>query len=133
MNDVLQGGPPCRGCEGSCTTHTASGGTFSMGAYSANSDCNWIIAPEPSTAIEITFNSMRIENGYDFVDVFSCVNIHCERDKTIWLGKLSGTQTGSYRSTTPYMLVKFTSDGLIEEEGFSATWNTEYRVCPLLT
>ncbi len=131
MNNASQGGYPCSGCAVACTTFTTGSGTLSIGTYAANSDCNWIIAPAQAAQITITFNSMKTEIGYDFVEIFSCVSSACARDTIVPIVRLSGTQTGSYRSTTPYMLVKFTSDYSVEEEGFSATWTSQATVCML--
>jgi hypothetical protein len=136
MNDVWQGGYPCTGCGGSCTSFSTASGTFSDGSgasvYSANSDCSWIIAPIRATSVTITFDSMELESGYDFIDIFSCAEVYCDRDKTIWIAKISGTETGSYTVSTPYMLVKFTTDFSVQYGGFSASWTSLDTVCMLL-
>jgi hypothetical protein len=128
----LQGGYLCTGCGASCQIFTAAKGIFSDGSpgpYEHNSDCNWIIAPTAAGLVTITFTLVDTERDYDFIRVFTCTDINCEFATRRLLAKLSGTQSGSYTSTSGYMLIIFTSDTSISGGGFEASWTSEAQVC----
>jgi hypothetical protein len=125
----VQGGYLCTGCNASCALFTAASGSFSDGSpgqYEDNSDCSWIIAPPPqldrTVQITITFTSVNTESGYDYIWVYTCTNISCV-SKTL-LAQISGDQTGSYISTSGYVLVRFTSDKGVKYDGFEAMWTS---------
>jgi len=108
-------------CEGT-TLLTATRASFSSGdtAYSANSNCSWLIAP-PGTnqQVRLFFSSFKLEASRDFVTV---------REATggALLGSFSGFSLPlPVVSRTGGLLVTFTSDATVSSDGFSASYFTE--------
>jgi hypothetical protein len=131
---VWQGGYLCTGCGSSCAVFTAASGAFSDGSpgqYQHKSHCSWIIAPQSAANVTINFTSVNTEPGFDYVWVYMCADINCLSQTRTLLAQLSGTQGGSYTSTTGYMLVTFTSDSGVSDDGFAASWTSQAVVCML--
>jgi hypothetical protein len=129
---LVQEGYLCTGCGASCTVFTAANGSFSdgsPGAYQAKSDCSWIIAPTAAAQVTITFTSVSTESGYDFIWVYTCADVNCGPQTRNLIVQLSGTESGSYTSTSGYMLVVFKSDGGVNDDGFEASWTSVAMVC----
>lgn len=112
-------------CSGS-TILTAASGTLSDGSgpsdYADFSSCTWVIAPPGATSVTLNFNSGNTESDYDFVSLYECNST--ESCSELELATLSGELSGTYVSTTGIMKVVFTSDDLVTEEGFEASWTS---------
>ncbi len=70
---------------------------------------------------------MSTESGSDYIWVYTCTDINC--GNTTLLAQLSGTQAGSYTSETGYILVRFTSDDSVQNDGFTAMWALQVSMC----
>jgi hypothetical protein len=118
----------CTGCGLNCGTLTAENGTFSDGSgssnYPNNANCEWMIAPYGADSVTITFTAFSTQYTKDVVRVFECQDTSCSQSQQ--LAELSGTYPDIYTVTslTGYMRVVFTSDGSINSDGFTASWNT---------
>jgi hypothetical protein len=133
---LVQEGYLCNGCGASCQVFTAASGSFSDGSpgpYEHNSDCSWIIAPTAAGLVKITFTSVNTESGHDFIWVYTCRDVNCEPQTRTLLAQLYGTESGSYTSTSGYVLVIFGSDYSISGGGFEASWTSEAPVCMLFS
>jgi hypothetical protein len=110
----------------------AKNGTLSDGSgmsnYPSNANCTWMLAPPAVFATSISFPKFSTQPGKDLVRVFQCTDIGCSEQQL--LAELSGiyTYVQAVTSTTGYMKVEFTSDGSVNYDGFTATWN---MVCSL--
>jgi len=108
-------------CSGSQTL-TAPSGTITDGSgqdpYSDNSDCTWLIQPPGATAVELRFSVASLENNYDYVRVYDGATTSAPV-----LAEVTGTTFPSViTSTGGTMLVRFTSDGSMTEQGFTASY-----------
>ncbi len=120
----------CTGC-GACGLLVAPNGTLSDGSgslnYSNNSRCEWMIASshvlDSNLLVTIQFTNFSTQPQNDVVRVLECTDIYCSQHQQ--LAELSGTYltTKVMASATRYMKVVFTSDGSINSDGFTATWN----------
>lgn len=122
------------GCAGADTL-TAFSGTFSDGTlptaqYANGTNCEWLIQPAGATAIQLDFNRFRTESGFDFVEVYDGPTTASPR-----LARLSGGSIPStILSSGGVMLVRFTSDFSITDQGFEARYVAFNTQClPLRT
>lgn len=117
---------PCGlGCGGGTSYSLGCSNTFNDGStskfnYNNYSNCKWWIAASDGP-ITLTFDSLDIENGYDFIYVYDGV------DST---APLLATITGStipapIISSSWDMFVKFSSDYIVTKKGFQAKWNAK--------
>jgi hypothetical protein len=130
----LQVGYSCNGCNNACGVFTTASGTLSDGAslYPANAMCTWYIAPVGATQIALDFTEFQTEQCWDVVKVSQCTDVDCRSQQL--LATLTGYYTTSQRviSATGYMLVNFTSDSIISDSGFTASWSLNTgQVCSL--
>ena len=110
---------------GGITNLTSPSGSFSDGSgandYVINSNCSWLISPTGTfNTIALSFSSFNTEAGVDFVRVY---------DGATTASPLSGEFSGSLlpstlHSTGTQMLVVFTSDADIEDQGWNASYIT---------
>ncbi|MDR3328161.1 MAG: M4 family metallopeptidase [Prevotellaceae bacterium] len=108
-------------------------GTFEDGSgdemYENDLQCWWYIKPACATYVTLTFSAFDLENNYDYVIIYDGMH------------NVLKTITGSTipASTTSYtgdMLVKMTTDGSIQRQGFTASYTSdadEYGVCSGVT
>jgi hypothetical protein len=127
LGAVWQSSLRCKGCASSCRILTSTEGTFSDGSglevYQESAICEWIIAPTGESRITIRFTTFQTESCCDFVKVYTCNDRTC--GSKILLQQLSGSFTTppSVTANSPYVLVEFISDGSVNFDGFSASWN----------
>ncbi|OFX17846.1 MAG: hypothetical protein A2033_05465, partial [Bacteroidetes bacterium GWA2_31_9] len=85
-------------CSGT-TTLTDASGSFSDGSgsgnYLDNSDCKWLIQPAGATRINLTFNTLDVENYYDFVHIYDGAD-----ETSPLLGSFSGNSVPAMISST---------------------------------
>jgi len=115
----------CTGCQGCGYLLDATGGFIELaGTYAANSDCQWIVAPNYGVNAQgatLTFTGFVTEEGEDFVTIYECTDLDAGAcSGTTAKETLSGTQGRgqTYRSETGIFLVHFTSDAIFQDEGF---------------
>ena len=95
-----------------------SGGTG--GAYQNFEDCQFLIAPSGATSINLDFTVFSVESGFDFVRIYDG-----STTSSPLLATLSGTTIpATISSTSGTMLVRFTSDFSVTQDGFEASWTT---------
>lgn len=120
--------PPCENlCVGTTTVFGCSG-TITDGSsptfnYGDNSNCSWYIAGNggSSTPITLTFDSLDVESGYDFIYVYDGPN-----DTYPLLATITGSTIPAPVISTGWdMFVKFTSDYIITRKGFQAKWTSK--------
>jgi len=110
-------------CASYTTIHETSGSIGTNGypnsSYTPNSNCTWIIdLPIGFQSIELTFDGVSLEES-----------VNCVKDRVTILNGISadspplGTYCGSQlpatvHSSTGAVMIKFTSDAMINREGF---------------
>ncbi len=118
----------CSGCRSTCNLLTSSAGTLTDGsesyAYPRDASCQWIISPSSTTQIALTVTDLNTEACCDFLQIFKCTTILCQNPRLI--GQMSGSYAFAKTTilVTGYMLVQFASDGGINGDGFTATWQS---------
>lgn len=110
-------------CSGT-TYLSASSDSFSDGSgnnnYSNDSDCEWLIEPTSASSITLSFSSFDLEQGFDYVRVYNG-----STTTSTMIGEFSGSTIPSdVTSNTGTMLVHFTSDNSITEDGFEANYSS---------
>lgn len=107
-------------------TLTAPVGNISDGSignnYSSNSNCMWLIEPQFGVSITLDFYTFDLENNTDWLTIY---------DGSTALSPVLGTYTGSslppsVMSTGKTMLIEFTSNNSINQQGWSAHYKTNY-------
>jgi hypothetical protein len=117
-------------CEGNCTIcGTITGGPWPISGSSDYSNapalCEWIfMVSDPSQLAQITFSSLNMESGVDYVWVFDCWTNDCSSRTQI--RELSGSLSGStlVQGTSPWMMVIFQTDNSEVATGFEATFTS---------
>ncbi len=110
-------------CSGT-TTLTSVSGSFDDGSgssnYSDNADCTWLIQPINTTSITLSFSSFNTQGGMDFVKVYDN-----STGTPSQIGSYSGSSIPS-SLTLPgsAMLVKFTSNGSVNDLGWAASYTS---------
>ena len=101
--------------------------------YPNNANVSTIIAPGKDTSvINLTFTRFDVETNHDFLYVESCSDVTCTNrtmlsqlsspdSSAIWLPPVQSSWTGVLRLT-------FTSDAQIAWTGFSAYWQSSFKV-----
>ena len=113
-------------CSGECgcidTSMLASNGTISNGPspYGQNIECEWTVHSD--TDISLIFTSFNTKVCCDIITIYNC------SDQTLdcVIARLSGSAvslTDIHTSSTGVMLIVFTTDGSVQQEGFSANWS----------
>ncbi len=109
-------------CHG-LTYFTNPSDSFSDGSgassYNNNTSCSWLISDSLSRIIALNFTHFRVEDGYDYVNVYDGTNAN---------GVLLGSFTGynippTVQASSGAMYVEFTSDGGMVDNGWDAYYN----------
>jgi len=113
--------PPSGGCS-SITTLSACPGSFSDGSgtqqYADNLNCSWLISPQGSGSITLTFGAFDTENGLDLVRVYNGTS-----DQSPLIATYSGSSLpAAVTASSGRMFVKFTTDGSVQGQGWTATY-----------
>jgi PKD repeat protein len=88
--------------------------------YSAYQTCGLLIAPPCALSVTLNFNEFNLENNWDYLYIFDGTN-----DKGTLLKSLTGnTIPQPITANSGKMYLKFVSDQLVEESGFSAQWTS---------
>lgn len=104
---------------------TAISGNISDGSgmesYNNNTNCQWLISDSSQSQIILEFDDFKTESGFDFVSIY---------DGNSANGTLLGTFSGHnlppvLTSNSGNMFIKFTSDGGVIDEG----WSAHYTIC----
>jgi hypothetical protein len=118
-------------CVGDGAILSASNGTFQESAkdaiYKSNSDCTWTIQPyEGTQSIRLSFDHLQLEDGYDFVSLFT-KKAHEGTLKP--LARLTGSLKPGVNAADAYyalggdwMVIRFQSDAKTNLRGFDARW-----------
>ncbi len=101
---------------------TSSTGIISDGSgsflYNNNTDCFWHIHPSQPGPIRLHFTEFRTEAGYDFVKVYDGSTVNAPL-----LGNFDGsTIPADLTATSGEMLIHFSTDGGVVDQGWSATF-----------
>lgn len=104
------------------TTLTAVRGTITDGSgdddYGSDLDCFWLIAPKDAKQIRLTFTSFVTEEDYDFITIYDGADTTASV-----IGSYSGsTLPPSIASSGGALLIRFTSDSYVEDDGWSAVY-----------
>ena len=116
---------PCNlGCGGlsyslGCSNTITDGSTTKFN-YNNYSNCKWWIAASDGP-ITLTFDSLDIEYGYDYIYVYDGVDSTAPLLATI----TGNTIPAPIISSNWDMFVKFTSDYVVTKKGFQAKWNAK--------
>jgi CUB domain/Divergent InlB B-repeat domain/Secretion system C-terminal sorting domain len=109
------------GCQGGVIYNTCSGTVTdgSTGNYPNNLSCTWLIQPSPAASnITLRFTAFATELNYDSVAVYDGTSATGR-----FLGKFSGTTLPSNLvATSGAMFIRFTTDDLLTDAGWSADW-----------
>lgn len=85
----------CSGCGDECMRFTSMSGSFTDGSgdsnYPNNADCEWQISVGEGNIITLSVDSLDLEQGYDFLKVYTCTDSSCSARSLI--ATLDGTQT----------------------------------------
>ncbi|XP_062505630.1 hemicentin-1-like isoform X2 [Corticium candelabrum] len=114
---------PCGGIVSSLTGHVESYG-FPM-YHRNNENCSWIVDASSNSTVILSFKSLNLENGFDFVYVY--------KGKTTD-SQLVGAYTGNeapYEAIveSPFLIV-FLTDRFVVKKGFSLYWKTYRGLIP---
>lgn len=118
--------PPCSGI----TVLTAPSGIITDGSgnnnYNNNTDCSWVIKPAGAGSVTIKITDLKIEQGYDFLEIFDG-----EGTGGRLLARLSGRRTPNYTiiSSQSAVTIRFTSDFVVADEGFSLEYFSTPQSC----
>ncbi len=86
--------------------------------YNDLSDCKWLIQPAGANYVTLIFNSFHTEAGFDYVKVYDG-----STTSSTLLGNFDGTNLPpTLTSSSGSMLIHFTSDGGVTDDGWSATY-----------
>ncbi len=117
----LQHIPFCEGTE----VYRKANDSFSDGSqswnYRINANCKILIQPEGASNITLSFSEFKTESGYDFVTLYDGDTSNANQ-----LGRYSGSSLpASITSTQGSMLIHFTSDDIVTEDGWSASYTSQ--------
>jgi hypothetical protein len=128
-----QAGFPCTGCGTSCALLTAATGTITDGSgaanYANNANCKWVISSGSGAGITLTSSQFNLENNADYLRVYMCMDSSCSAPELY----ARYTGTGSFNPTipAPFVGLLFTSDGSIQNQGFSLTYSRDTPALPV--
>jgi len=112
LNATCQGNTELNSCSGSIDDGSGSD------EYSANLNCTWSIAPPGAAAVRLTFTAFQTESCCDSVTVFDGSD-----DNAPVLGVFTGSALPpSVKANSGQMFVRFTTDGSVENDGWSANY-----------
>ena len=105
-------------------TEFDSGHVFDAGGslnnYNPNQTCQLLIAPPCALSVTLTFDEFNVENNWDYLYVYDG-----EDAKGTLLKTLTGnTVPAPITANSGKMFLKFVTDQLVEESGFSARWTS---------
>lgn len=97
-------------------------------SYQANVNCTWlIVAPQGYISVLsfIRFDIEHSEQGrcWDYVEIFDGKFSDSASSMGRFCGTLTGQVSGTFRSTSSYMLVHFFSDRVTQKQGFEASYH----------
>ena len=110
--------PPCSGRQ----TFTEAQRTLTdgpVGLYAPNRDCEFLITPPGTGPVVMTFTQFSTEENYDFVRVYDGMSTGAPL-----LADLTGAMpaVNQYTATSGAALIKFVSDGDVEDSGWAALY-----------
>eukprot|EP01043_Picozoa_sp_COSAG02_P030216 COSAG02_NODE_1920_length_10374_cov_9.792409_1_plen_1317_part_10 len=113
-------------------------GDVFLGALSNDQDCSWLMTcSNPSHFPVLTFGAFGIESGWDFLYLYDDSSTSGSAAMTLHgsLGDEAAPASGIpiTVSTGPVMTARYTSDGSVTGEGFSATFVCEDSVPEVCT
>jgi len=130
----------CSGYDGCQPSTDTSSGTMRSGVYTNDANYNWLIASPGGAEISFYFKSFATEAGYDFAWLYACSSSLCAEvpeahDSSTpcnppCLAKLDGllrVPSAHYMSSTGYLRVILTTDGGVDDDGFSAVWTVKRK------
>jgi hypothetical protein len=124
----MQGGLKCTGCQG-CGVLTAAAATITRSSYTANSQCEWILAPINATSVSLTVYSSDLEKKYDWVAFYQCAHANCTTNFLIGSVAEPISVRPTFTSTTGFMLVAFYSDYVRQSSsGFSVQYTSQVPI-----
>jgi murein DD-endopeptidase MepM/ murein hydrolase activator NlpD len=92
------------------------------GTYSNNENFTLTIAPPGASQVSLTFYWIDLQNGIDFLYIYDGPNT-----SSPLIGVYTGTlNPGTVSSTGGALTVRFSSDGSIVKQGWSADWSCSY-------
>ncbi len=114
-----------RQCYGT-TTFNQTSAYFEDGSgvqnYQNGADCRWLMQVPNATEITLNFSSFVTESGWDYVTVYDGADINSPV-----LGSFSGNSLPPQLvSSGSSMLLRFTTDGSVTYQGWSAYYNAKY-------
>lgn len=90
--------------------------------YSNNENFTLTIAPPNASQISMTFYWLDIEQGYDFLYLYDGANTNAPL-----IGVFTGSQNpGTVIASSGSLTIRFSSDGSVVKQGWSADWNCSY-------
>ncbi|KAJ3611231.1 hypothetical protein NHX12_021247, partial [Muraenolepis orangiensis] len=122
---------PAQGCGGYLSPPTGSFGSPDPnldGRYEPHMDCLWTMETTVNQVINLTFTSFDLEAAgcrYDYVKVYDGDNLNAQ---------LVGSFCGSavplpFVSSGNFLTVRFLTDGVVQKQGFNATYRAIERIC----
>ncbi|MBI2967297.1 MAG: N-acetylmuramoyl-L-alanine amidase [Bacteroidetes bacterium] len=120
--------PLCSSTDPSC-----SGNFFDAGGsgspYSGNEDYTFTIAPALATSVSLTFSSLDLENGYDFLYLYNGPDT-----LSPLLGSYTGTANpGTITANSGVLTARFKSDPFVNNSGWAASWSCVQNNTPPTT
>ena len=118
-----------------CAQLIAAAGELTDGSgadpYSRDAFFEWRIVPPGANGMQLTFSEFDLEDGADWMYVYSCQDEACVGAAAGQIGfRISGTALQSFRSATGIVKLLFTSDGVGVRQGFAASWGPAvFGVC----
>lgn len=115
-------------CNATTNNLTAAVGTFEDGSgpsnYNNNDDCSWLISPTGIDHLTLSFVKLSTETSNDVVTIYDGPNT-----TSPILGTYSGsTLPGNIISTSPSVLVKFTTNASTVGTGWQIYYTSSYPV-----
>ena len=94
---------------------------FGLPSYFNNANCWWIIS---GISPSVSFTSFQTESYSDYVYVEQSADATFSSG-VLQLAKLDGDGAlNTYTATNQYLRVRFTSDGSVQKNGFTASWDS---------
>ena len=117
-------------CVGIDSTNATSGLLFdsggSIGNYSNNENCSFLINPGCAIDVTLTFSSINMESCCDRIRVYDGI----DATGTLLLTATGSTIPGPVTASSGSMFITFTSDGSVVYSGFDASWNSTVPTSP---
>jgi hypothetical protein len=81
--------------------------------YKNDAQCDWFIRPAGSDAIKLSFTLESLENNFDYVTVWTCLDAGCRDMQSTARMTGSQTQTKDVWVIGPAAFVEFSSDSKV--------------------